>query len=53
MSRLLQKLDIDYKKMMQMIVCDTYNMECMVHRCEKCPGFNNLHAHLEGKTFCI
>ena len=51
--QMLQKPDIDYKKMMQMIVCDTYNMECMVHHCEKCSGFNNLHAYLEGKTFCI
>ena len=47
--QMLQNLDTDYKKMMQIIVCDTDNMECMVHHCEKCPGFNNLQAYLEGK----
>ena len=47
--KMLQNLDIDYKKMMQMIACDTDNMECMVHFCEKYPGFNNLQTYLEGK----
>ena len=35
--------------MMQKIVCDTDNMECMVQDCEQCPGFNNLQTYLEGK----
>ena len=48
--QMLQNLDTDYKKMLTMILCDTDNMECMVHQCEKCPGFNNLQASLE-ETF--
>ena len=47
--QMLQNIDIDYKKVMQSIVCDTDNMECVVHCCEKCPGFNNLQTYLEGK----
>ena len=45
-AQMLQNLEIDYKKMMQMIVCDADNMECMVHHCV---GFKNLQAYLEGK----
>jgi len=29
---------LDYKQMMQIIVCDTTNKNCMVHRCSNCPG---------------
>ena len=47
--QILQNLDIDYKKMMHMIVCDTDNMECIVQRCKKCHGFNNLQTYQKGK----
>lgn len=30
--------DFTYKDLMKVLVCDTSNLECMVHRCEKCPG---------------
>ena len=45
----LQKFNIDYKTLMQMIVCDIECLECMVHRCEKCPGYNNLES-ITGKS---
>ena len=45
----LQKFNIDYKTLMQMIVCDIECLECMVHRCEKCPGYNNLESFITGK----
>ena len=32
-----------------MVVCDVENMECMVHRCENCPGFKALQSYLENK----
>ena len=46
---MLQNIDIDYKQLMQIIVCDINSMECMVHRCEKCPSFGNLQKYLEEK----
>ena len=33
------KFDIIYKDLMAMVVCDTTNLECMVHRCKNCPGY--------------
>ena len=32
-----------------MIVCDIENLECMVHRCKKCPGYQNLQSFVEKK----
>ena len=34
---------------MKMIVCDIGNMECMIDRCEKCPGFATLQTFVEEK----
>ena len=39
MSRCCKTLTLITKKTMQMIVCDTDNMEYMAQHCEKCPGF--------------
>ena len=36
------KFDITYKELMAMVVCDTTNLECMVHHCENCPGYSAL-----------
>ena len=33
-DRNVPKFDITYKDLMPMIVCDTTNLECMVHRCK-------------------
>ena len=30
--------DFTYKDLMKVLVCDTTRLECMVHRCDKCPG---------------
>ena len=52
--QMLQNLEIDYKKMMQMIVCDTDNMECMVHCCEfKMFWIQQLTDILRRKIFSI
>lgn len=48
-SRCCKILTLLAKNMMQKIVCDTDNMECMVQDCEQCPRFNNLQTYLEGK----
>ena len=32
---------------MKKIVCDIENIECMIHRCENCPGYDALHEYLE------
>ena len=45
----IPKFDSDYKDLMKMIVCDIENLECMVHRCEKCPGYQNLQSFVEKK----
>ena len=36
-----------------MIVCDTDNMEYIVHRSEKCPGFSKLQTYFEGKFYAF
>ena len=43
------KFEIDYKTLLKQVVCDTDNMECMVHRCEKCPGYKSLELYLQRK----
>ena len=35
-----------YKDMMEVLVCDTKNRYCMVHRCSSCPGMEVLREHL-------
>ena len=41
------KYEETYKDLMNYIVCNMESLECMVHRCEKCPGRNALQSHLE------
>ena len=38
-----------YKDLMAKIVCDTTNLECMVHRCDNCPGFPTLEKFVKDK----
>ena len=33
---------------MAMVVCDLNTKMCMIHRCENCPGDNNLREYLDG-----
>ena len=35
-----------YKRSMSRLVLSCENHECMIHRCEKCPGDNNLKGYL-------
>ena len=35
-------IDKDYHDLMAMVVCDLKTKMCMIHRCENCPGDNNL-----------
>ena len=39
--------NVTSKDLMSKLVCDTSNNECMVHRCAKCPGYDNLKAFLD------
>ena len=41
------KTDKTYKDLMGMIVCSRNSKECMVHRCDKCPGTEPLKFYLE------
>ena len=41
------KWNITYKDLMEKIVCDTLSNECMVHRCEQCPGTEALRNYLD------
>ena len=43
----VSKTAIDYKILMNMVFCDVENMECMLQRSEKCPGFQNLQSCIE------
>lgn len=44
----LKKLhDYDSTMLMSKIVCSTSSMMCMLHRCDNCPGKENLKAFLE------
>ena len=42
---------IDYHDLVSLMVCDTSNKMCMVHRCKKCPGkkalMKKLQSHFE------
>ena len=37
----------DYHDLMAMVVCDLNTKMCMIHRCENCPGDNNLREYLD------
>ena len=38
-----------YKDLMKLIVFSTENAECMLHRCEYCPGLNALQSFLDNE----
>ena len=44
-----KKFKVTYRDLMKIIVCDIENMECMVHKCENCPGSDALHTYLQKK----
>ena len=41
--------NITYKELLDMVVCDSEKMECMVHCCDKCPTFTALETFLKSK----
>ena len=41
-------IDKDYHDLMAMVVCNLNTKMCMIHRCENCPGDNNLREYLDG-----
>ena len=45
----VEKINVTYKDLMEKIVCDTTNLECMVHRCDNCPGYTALEAYVRDK----
>ena len=40
------KLTKDYHKLIDMIICDRSNRECMIHRCSLCPDDSQLRTYL-------
>ena len=41
--------DVTYKDLIDKLVCDSTNKECMMHRCENCPGNEGLISFLDEK----
>ena len=41
----LQTAIKDYKDLMALTVCDLNSRECMIHRCNSCPGNDALNDH--------
>ena len=41
--------DYSYKDLINILVCDAFRRECMVHRCDKCPGTESLKAFVDEK----
>ena len=41
--------DITYKDLIGKLVCDVASKECMMHRCEKCPGREGLQKFLDAE----
>lgn len=41
--------DVTYKDLISKLVCDSSNKECMMHRCEACPGREALQKFLDEK----
>ena len=39
--------EVTYKDLVNKVVCDPSNRECIMHRCINCPGMNALHKFLE------
>ena len=48
---ILSSVDLtkDYHELIELIVCDRNSKECMIHRCELCPGVAQLKAFIEGE----
>ena len=42
-------LSKDYHELLELIVCDRNSKECMIHRCESCPGVNAVKKFIEGE----
>ena len=40
------KLDITYKELLMKIVCNPKSRECIIHRCDNCPGTGPLYDYL-------
>ena len=40
-------VQVNYKELMSELVCSPENAECMIHRCEKCPGSENLRKYIK------
>ena len=41
--------NVTYKNMLAMVVYNVQKMECMVHRCHKCPTYTVLREYVELK----
>lgn len=41
------KLKLDYTELMSIIVCDLKSKDCMIHRCDLCPGVEMLRTHIQ------
>ena len=41
--------NVTYKNILAMVVCDVQKMDCMVHRCHKCPTYTALREYDELK----
>ena len=39
--------DVNYKNLINKVVCDSSNKECMIHHCESCPGMERLKEFLD------
>ena len=40
-------LEVTYKDLVNKVVCDSSNRECMMHCCTNCPRTNTLHKFME------
>ena len=41
--------EVTYKDLVNKVVCDPSNWECMIHCCTNCPETNELHNFVEGE----
>ena len=39
--------DVNYKDLINKVVCDSSNKECMIHHCESCLGMERLKEFLD------
>ena len=39
--------EVDHKMLIEKVVCDVSNRNCMLRRCENCPGIDELEKHLK------